>query len=183
MQKSILEPVFKEFFSFWDKIPSADQDYIIRHSSAVTYPQGTHLHNGEECSGVILSLIHIYIIKIRLLRIFHYYSLNRIRYMLARIHAFLQINIYLPPGYNRNSVIAGSMQHTHTGYKELIRFFLKSIYSNYIIVQLLGFPKISKLSYQFFHGLSAAYYNLAPVSYTHLDVYKRQVHALRRHKS
>ena len=66
MQKSIFEPVFKEYFPFWDKITSADQDYIVRHSSAVTYPQGTHLHNGEECSGVILvksGCIRIYMLS------------------------------------------------------------------------------------------------------------------------
>lgn len=54
MQNSIIEPIYKELFPFWNKISQADRDYIVRHSSAVTYPQGAHLHNPEECSGVIL---------------------------------------------------------------------------------------------------------------------------------
>lgn len=50
---SIFEKVYKENFPFWEEISEADRDYICRHSLAVTYPRGTNVHDGNECSGVI----------------------------------------------------------------------------------------------------------------------------------
>lgn len=50
---SIFENVYKENFPFWEEISEADRDYICRHSLAVTYPRGTNVHDGNECSGVI----------------------------------------------------------------------------------------------------------------------------------
>ena len=50
---SIFENVYKENFPFWEEISEADRDYICRHSLALTYPRGTNVHDGDECSGVI----------------------------------------------------------------------------------------------------------------------------------
>lgn len=49
-----LEPVYQEIFPFWDKISEADRDIICQNSYAYTYPKGSNLHDGTECSGVIL---------------------------------------------------------------------------------------------------------------------------------
>ncbi len=50
---SIFENVYKENFPFWEEISEADRHYICRHSLALTYPRGTNVHDGDECSGVI----------------------------------------------------------------------------------------------------------------------------------
>ena len=47
------ENVYKESFPFWEKISSADREYICQNSHMFTYPKGRNIHNGEECSGVI----------------------------------------------------------------------------------------------------------------------------------
>ena len=50
----MFEPIYKEIFPFWDKISEQDKDDICRGSLAVTYKKGTTIHDGSECSGVIL---------------------------------------------------------------------------------------------------------------------------------
>lgn len=54
MARTMFEPVYKEIFPFWEEISENDRDYICRHSVALTYPKGTNIHDGTECSGVIL---------------------------------------------------------------------------------------------------------------------------------
>ncbi len=54
MERGILEHAYKEIFSFWDRIPEADREYICQNSYAVTYPKGKNIHDGSECSGVII---------------------------------------------------------------------------------------------------------------------------------
>lgn len=54
MEENMFEPVFKEIFPFWAKISDDDKKYICQHSRALTYPKGTDVHSGDECSGVIL---------------------------------------------------------------------------------------------------------------------------------
>lgn len=54
MGRTLFDPVYKEMFPFWEHISEADKDYICRHSLALTYPKGTTIHDGNECSGVIL---------------------------------------------------------------------------------------------------------------------------------
>ena len=54
MARAMFEPVYKEIFPFWDKINEQDKDDICRGSLAVTYKKGTTIHDGSECSGVIL---------------------------------------------------------------------------------------------------------------------------------
>ncbi len=48
------ELIYREIFPFWDEMPDADKNVICRHSSAVTYSKGESVHDGGECSGVIL---------------------------------------------------------------------------------------------------------------------------------
>lgn len=52
--RDMFEPVYKEIFPFWDAISETDKDFICRHSTALTYPKGTNIHDGNDCSGVIL---------------------------------------------------------------------------------------------------------------------------------
>ena len=54
MARTMFEPVSKEIFPFWEEISEKDRDYICRHSVALTYPKGANIHDGTECSGVIL---------------------------------------------------------------------------------------------------------------------------------
>lgn len=54
MEENMFEPVFKEIFPFWTKISDDDKKHICQHSRALTYPKGTDVHSGDECSGVIL---------------------------------------------------------------------------------------------------------------------------------
>lgn len=49
-----MESVYREIFPFWEKIAETDRAYIIQNSNAVNYPKGKNIHNGSECSGVIL---------------------------------------------------------------------------------------------------------------------------------
>ena len=54
MERGILESAYKKIFPFWDRIPEADREYICQNSYAVTYPKGKNIHDGSECSGVII---------------------------------------------------------------------------------------------------------------------------------
>ena len=48
------EPVYKDIFPFWSRLSEADRDYLCENSYAVTYPRGRNIHDGNDCSGVIL---------------------------------------------------------------------------------------------------------------------------------
>lgn len=54
MEKDLFESAYREIFPFWNEISESDRDYICQNSFALTYPKGTNIHNGGECSGVIL---------------------------------------------------------------------------------------------------------------------------------
>ncbi len=54
MTQTIFEPVYREIFPFWDKIPEKDRGDICQNSHAVTWQKGMNIHDGNECSGVIL---------------------------------------------------------------------------------------------------------------------------------
>lgn len=54
MEQELFEPQYKEIFPFWDEISETDKEFICQNSFALTYPKGTNIHNGNECSGVIL---------------------------------------------------------------------------------------------------------------------------------
>ena len=50
----MFEAIYKEAFPFWEKISDSDRQYICQNSSYVKYPKGRNIHDGRECSGVIL---------------------------------------------------------------------------------------------------------------------------------
>ncbi|MBE6879615.1 MAG: Crp/Fnr family transcriptional regulator [Ruminococcaceae bacterium] len=52
MSRAMFEPIFKDNFPFWDKISEGEKNYICENSFALTYPKGTTVHDGTECSGV-----------------------------------------------------------------------------------------------------------------------------------
>jgi CRP/FNR family transcriptional regulator len=54
MSEIKFEEVYREMFPFWDRIPEGDRAYICRNSYHVAYPRGKNIHDGSECSGVIL---------------------------------------------------------------------------------------------------------------------------------
>lgn len=54
MSESKFESIYRENFPFWDKISDGDREYICQNSHCVTYPRGKNIHDGSECSGVIL---------------------------------------------------------------------------------------------------------------------------------
>lgn len=54
MEQNLFESVYREIFPFWNEITQSDRDFICRSSYALTYPKGTNIHDGSECSGMIL---------------------------------------------------------------------------------------------------------------------------------
>ncbi len=54
MTQANFASVYEDAFPFWNEIPDTDKDYICQNSSVFTYPMGTNVHDGDECSGVIL---------------------------------------------------------------------------------------------------------------------------------
>ena len=52
--QSKFEAVYKEVFPFWEGLTDPDRAYICQNSYLVTYPKGKNIHDGSECSGVIL---------------------------------------------------------------------------------------------------------------------------------
>lgn len=54
MSQSMFETAYKEIFPFWGEISQSDREYICQNSYSVTYTKGKNIHDGTECSGVIL---------------------------------------------------------------------------------------------------------------------------------
>ena len=54
MAREMFEPIYREIFPFWDVCSEKDKDDICQNFRALSYPRGTQIHNGEDCSGVIL---------------------------------------------------------------------------------------------------------------------------------
>lgn len=66
MTKQLFESVYREIFPFWDRISEGDRAYICQNSYDITYPKGKNIHDGSECSGVILvrsGCIRLYIMS------------------------------------------------------------------------------------------------------------------------
>ena len=55
MEKSqeIIE-LFESTFPFWNNMDEADKETFLRSSYEIKIPAGTNIHNGNECTGVIL---------------------------------------------------------------------------------------------------------------------------------
>ena len=54
MSERMFESIYREIFPFWEKISDTDREYICQNSYDVTYPKGQNIHDGGECSGVII---------------------------------------------------------------------------------------------------------------------------------
>ena len=54
MDNTELITVFEEAFPFWDGLSSADRETFLRSSMKFDYKRGQNIHDGGECTGVIL---------------------------------------------------------------------------------------------------------------------------------
>lgn len=54
MEDSALVNLFKETFPFWDRMSENDKTTFLRSSQRVVFEKGTNVHDGSECTGVIL---------------------------------------------------------------------------------------------------------------------------------
>lgn len=54
MDKQELTALFENTFPFWDKMSDKDKETFIRSSQTVHFKKGTNIHDGNECTGVIL---------------------------------------------------------------------------------------------------------------------------------
>ena len=54
MNKQELTALFEEVFPFYDKMSETDKDTFCRTSQHVVFTKGNTVHNGSECTGVIL---------------------------------------------------------------------------------------------------------------------------------
>ena len=54
MKETELAEIFKNTFPFWDKMSDAEQKSFINSSYNVKFEKGTNIHNGDECTGIIL---------------------------------------------------------------------------------------------------------------------------------
>ena len=58
--------LFEKSFPFWNSISDADKDTFLRSSQSVFFERGTNIHNGNECTGVILvksGFLRLYILS------------------------------------------------------------------------------------------------------------------------
>lgn len=54
MEQSRFEPIYREIFPFWNEISDSDKTFICQNSFELSYKKGTSVHDGNECSGVII---------------------------------------------------------------------------------------------------------------------------------
>ena len=54
MGRAMFEKIFSEIFPFWAEISENEKEYICNNSLALSYPAGTHIHDGNGCSGVFM---------------------------------------------------------------------------------------------------------------------------------
>ena len=54
MTEMMFEAIYRESFPFWEKLSYTDREYICQNSYGITYPKGKNIHDGDECSGVII---------------------------------------------------------------------------------------------------------------------------------
>ena len=48
------EETLSQAFSFWDGLDEEAKRTLCQQSAPITYPKGAHIHDGQECTGVIL---------------------------------------------------------------------------------------------------------------------------------
>ena len=54
MEPCVFSSVYQSCFPFWNDLAESDKDTFCRSSVLVRYPKGTTIHDGNECTGVIL---------------------------------------------------------------------------------------------------------------------------------
>ena len=54
MDKRELEELFIKTFPFWGKMSSFDKETFLNSSQEVQFEKGTNIHDGAECTGIIL---------------------------------------------------------------------------------------------------------------------------------
>ena len=54
MEQSELQSMFKSTFPFWDKMSERDKETFCRSSQQVEFKKGTNIHDGNQCTGIIL---------------------------------------------------------------------------------------------------------------------------------
>ena len=54
MEKNELNALFSQTFPFWDSMTEADRETFCRSSYHIHFDKGTNVHNGNECTGIIL---------------------------------------------------------------------------------------------------------------------------------
>ncbi len=54
MDKQQLIELFETTFPFWNRMSEADKNTFLRSSQKVVFKKGTNIHDGNECTGVIL---------------------------------------------------------------------------------------------------------------------------------
>ena len=54
MRDENLVALFRENFPFWDALSETEKDTFINSSQYISFRKGTNIHNGNECTGIIL---------------------------------------------------------------------------------------------------------------------------------
>lgn len=54
MDQCPYEVVYSQYFPFWSALSEEDRATFCRSSATAVYPRGTTIHDGSECTGVIL---------------------------------------------------------------------------------------------------------------------------------
>ena len=54
MKKEEIRGLLESSFPFWDKMTESDRETFLRSSQYVSFKKDTNIHNGNECTGVIL---------------------------------------------------------------------------------------------------------------------------------
>ena len=54
MNKNGLEELFLKTFPFWKNLKSEDKEVFFRSSMEISFEKGTNIHDGNECTGIIL---------------------------------------------------------------------------------------------------------------------------------
>ena len=49
-----LTALFEKTFPFWNRMTERDRETFLRSSHHVRFAKGTNIHDGNECTGVIL---------------------------------------------------------------------------------------------------------------------------------
>lgn len=54
MQDKELVNLFRDNFPFWDELSQIEKETFVNSSQYISFRKGTNIHNGNECTGIIL---------------------------------------------------------------------------------------------------------------------------------